>query len=147
MKHHLSFFLLSFLLVGCNHPGLNETQRQQLKEGKVNRTIHRVTDAQILEVTSTKGETVFKTLTSPNDTSMTGLRAIWVYDSAKIHNTKMAQIQDAYLYSKENKLALPPHVEQFNTDSLLFVKPAHFQNKEGLWFILFDKREIVKSIE
>ena len=144
MKQLFSVFLLVTTLLSCNHPGLNEKQRQQLEEGKIDRTIQRVSDAQILEATLLKGKEITLTLKNPKDTTTDTFSAIWLYDSIKTNNKKLGQLQEAYKYSKENNQPTSAHVEFYNDESLLFATPTTLDGKDGIWFIFISKKRMVK---
>ena len=138
---------VAVIISACNHTGLNEKQREQLKEGKVNRAIRKISDAQIVEATLAKGEYLVNHLPYAKDTSATYFIAQWVYDSIEIEDNSFSRIQDAYLYEENGELPSSAYVELFHKDSVLFVKPSFFDQKRGLWFIVFDKKEIVRTIK
>lgn len=144
MKQLSSIFLFVITLISCNHPGLNEKQRHQLEEGKIDRTIQKVSEAQILEAALLKGKEIVLTLKNPKDTTTTTFSAIWLYDSLKTTNKKLAQLQEAYKYSKENNQSASAHVEFYNKESLLFATPTTLNGKDGIWFIFISKKRMVK---
>lgn len=146
MKQLLYIYFASVLLISCNGGGLNEQQRKQVKEGKADRAIRKVTEAQIMEASLLKGKEITNSLSTPKDTSSSYFKAKWLYDSVTSPISKITQLQEAYLYSKENNQLLPAHVELYSADTLLYATPASFENNNGIWFIFMDKKSIVKSI-
>ena len=147
MKRLLYLLVIIVFAVGCNGATLNEKQLQQVKEGKADRAIRRVTEAQIMEVTLAKGEEIVRNLTVPNDTTIAFYEARWLYDSLTTSNSNMAQLQEAYLYSKENNQPLPAHVELYSSDTLLYAVTSTINGNSGIWFIYMDKKTVVKTIE
>ena len=137
--------LVLVILVSCNHPGLNEKQREQLKQGKADRAIRKITEAEILEVAKLKGETLVNSLSAPTDELKTH-QAFWLSDSGKTDNMKFREIREAYSYSAQQGANLPSYVEIDDNDSLLFAKPMTYNNIHGIWFVYLNKRQIIRTI-
>ena len=147
IKSLFAYSVLLAVLIGCNHPGLNEKQREQLKEGKLDRTIKKVNEAEILESIVLRGKQIATTFTKANDSVNNEFQAFWIYDSIAPKNVKQQELQEAYLYSKENGYPSPPYAEFLEGDSLLFAMPSLVDGTSGTWFIYFNKKEVVKNIQ
>jgi len=132
--------------MGCNHPGLTEEQRQQLKEGKLDRNIRIVNETDILEATSKKGNEIINTLKVAKDSISEDFSAIWINDTIVTTDAKQNELQQAYQYSKENGLPSHAHVKILGNDSIFFAQPATINDQNGIWFIYLNKKKLVKTI-
>ena len=140
----ISWFIV---FIGCNHPGLNEQQRKQLNEGKQERAIRKVTEAQIIETTLVKGNEIVKVLNLPKDTITPFYKAVWLYDTMAAKSGKIQEIREAYSYALENNQEASDYAEVYNKDTLLFAKPARYGADRGVWFVFLNKKEVVEEID
>ena len=146
MKSILTYITVLILLIGCNHPGLTEKQRQQLKEGKLDRNIRVVNESDILEATVQKGNEIVSTLKVAKDSISEDFSAVWLNDTIVSTDAKQNELQQAYHYSKENGLPSPAHVKILGNDSLFFAQPATINDQNGICFVYLNKKKLVKTI-
>ena len=139
-----SYVLLAVLALffSCNHPGLNEEQKKQVREGKRSREIKRISELEILEAAKKRGQEITSTLKTKMDTSAIDFSAIWLADSVNTQDPKIKQLIDAYQYARDSDTPASIHIEDLNNGQILFAMPA----EQGIWLIYLTKSEIVRTI-
>ena len=124
---------------------MSEEQRQKLKEEKVNRRIQRVTDADILNAAKIKAEEIYKH-NQINKNSENN--AIWISLQDSLTNSYAQQMQQAYQYAFDQKLALNDNIQELGNGKIVFTKPGiQADSIPGFWMILLDKKEVIKALD
>lgn len=147
-------------LVACGG-SLSDEQRKQLKEGKANQEIKRVTEAQIMEAAFKKGRDVMASL-EPSNFNVDTIAQVQKDQRVVIRwmdpeNPATPDIEklllEAYLQGAANKDSLNDNIQKIGEDSLLYTKPVtrtlpgEVTQFEGSWSVRISKKQLILSMD
>jgi len=148
--------MLLTLLAGCGG-SLNEEQRKQLKEGREQQKIKKVTEAELTEEAFTKGRSIITFVErnqAKRDSVMMASHVVvrWLEPGSANASEMERQVIDAYLNSVMMGGSLSDNVQRLGTDSLLYTKPVVLERPDGTvevrgtWNVSMSKKELVLSM-
>jgi hypothetical protein len=144
------------VLAGCGG-SLNDEQRKQLREGKDQQVIKKVSEAEIVDEAFSKGRAVISLLES-NPLAADSLAVAhqvavrWLEPSSANATEIERQLIDAYLNSMMMGETLKDNVQSLGTDSLLYTKPVTVEQPDGVvevkgtWNIRMARKQLVLGI-
>lgn len=147
---------LVILLAGCGG-SLNDEQRKQLKEGREQQKIKKVTEAELTEEAFARGRAIIG-LVERNPTKRDSVMASnpvvvrWLEPGAANASEIERQVIDAYLNSVLMGGSLSDNVQRLGTDSLLYTKPVVLERPDGTvevrgtWNVSMAKKDIVLTM-
>jgi hypothetical protein len=160
MKMKLKHLVLPLvvLLNSCGGSLSNE-QRQELKEGREKQEIRKVTEAELISETMERGKAIITQAEEIKTNSQqleklaitNNIKLKWVQPGSGGALEVEQQIIEAYIMSSVGG-DLPDNVQLYGDDSLLYTKPVMnvlpdgaFEI-EGMWSLLFSKRDLILSM-